>query len=594
MLCMQHQSTNQPTELENPTVSSQSNQPFLSEPIERILAQALRNLIHLDRAEVLRLADAVARVDSKPLDVAAVAEAIQYMQTPVDGGARGSMNADQTESASVSAPAVASDLATSPNPNVTPDAATQTGAVGIDLATSADAVLVINSPARARVAGMAAFLTLQGVAHVHETVGLLATITVLRADVAYVLEHWQTFSNEGAAAMIAQLEADRAAGVTVWPVDASTETYVGTPMAARDARATNPTPHLTGWQRQALQLIVTQLDLGKATFAESKRLAEKELGRKLSARTKDALVREMFRAPMASPARSIRQSHEPTARENRYTRIAATAAQMDLTELRVLADEFGGAAQGTAWELDAHSNARRAVRYALAAQLAGKDWAMRVELLADRRVELATESPAPAIRVVLATRTRVLALCEQLDLFQMAGANDIANGEPAYRLVAPSEQKLATATMPAEYVEPTRSNVLAMVERLGLFVVVDPAKYVAGEPVYRLRAEDAEAAPVATRPTYGEPQPFSIKVHGKKVVVYSSTILQTRLHFLSIALACIEEARTGKVHPNNPEAYLTGQLQAMADSIAGKFDHTASFRQMAVYFQTGESVGLLG
>lgn len=71
------------------------------------------------------------------------------------------------------------------------------------------------------------------------------------------------------------------------------------------------------------------------------------------------------------------------------------------------------------------------------------------------------------------------------------------------------------------------------------------------------------------------------------------TILATRKHFAANAIACIAEAESGAVKVNNPESYREWQLQLAADSLAGKNDHTFTFRQRAWWIQTGEMVALL-
>jgi hypothetical protein len=93
---------------------------------------------------------------------------------------------------------------------------------------------------------------------------------------------------------------------------------------------------------------------------------------------------------------------------------------------------------------------------------------------------------------------------------------------------------------------------------------------------------------------YVAPVPFTIKVHGRKLKISAETIIKTRVHFQQITLATIVEVLEGKIRPNDRDGYIASQLKALRDSIGGKFDGTATFRQMAVYIQTGEMVGLLG
>ncbi len=71
------------------------------------------------------------------------------------------------------------------------------------------------------------------------------------------------------------------------------------------------------------------------------------------------------------------------------------------------------------------------------------------------------------------------------------------------------------------------------------------------------------------------------------------TILKTRKWFHDNSLECIEEVKSGKVRVNNPEAYFAERLQNAKDSLAGKHDHTLTFRQRAHFIQTGDCPAIL-
>jgi len=65
------------------------------------------------------------------------------------------------------------------------------------------------------------------------------------------------------------------------------------------------------------------------------------------------------------------------------------------------------------------------------------------------------------------------------------------------------------------------------------------------------------------------------------------TIQATRHWFANNEIACIAEVKDGAVTVNDPESYFVWCEQRAADSLAGKFDHTLSFRQAATFIQTG-------
>lgn len=77
------------------------------------------------------------------------------------------------------------------------------------------------------------------------------------------------------------------------------------------------------------------------------------------------------------------------------------------------------------------------------------------------------------------------------------------------------------------------------------------------------------------------------------VELTAETIQRTREHFADISRRCIEGARSGEMRVNDLPRYIAWQEQCIADSLAGKSDHTFTFLQRAHYLQTGECVPLL-
>lgn len=69
-------------------------------------------------------------------------------------------------------------------------------------------------------------------------------------------------------------------------------------------------------------------------------------------------------------------------------------------------------------------------------------------------------------------------------------------------------------------------------------------------------------------------------------------IQAARQFFADNALACIAEVESGAVRVNDREAYFAWNRQAHADALAGKNDHTFTFRQRAHFIQFGEMVPL--
>ncbi len=69
--------------------------------------------------------------------------------------------------------------------------------------------------------------------------------------------------------------------------------------------------------------------------------------------------------------------------------------------------------------------------------------------------------------------------------------------------------------------------------------------------------------------------------------------LATREWFAENALACIDDAKSGRVHVNNLERYVEWQHECMRAALAGENDHTFTFRQRRQFIQTGRCDPLL-
>lgn len=77
------------------------------------------------------------------------------------------------------------------------------------------------------------------------------------------------------------------------------------------------------------------------------------------------------------------------------------------------------------------------------------------------------------------------------------------------------------------------------------------------------------------------------------VELTEETILKTRKWFHDNSIACIEEAKSGKVFVNDPESYFEWRNEEAKEYMEGKHDHIVAFLQRAYYIQTGECVALL-
>lgn len=77
------------------------------------------------------------------------------------------------------------------------------------------------------------------------------------------------------------------------------------------------------------------------------------------------------------------------------------------------------------------------------------------------------------------------------------------------------------------------------------------------------------------------------------VELTAESMQATRQWFADNSQACIEAALSGEDRVNDLDGYVAWRRQAIADSLAGKGDHTVAFLQRAYFIQTGESVALL-
>lgn len=79
----------------------------------------------------------------------------------------------------------------------------------------------------------------------------------------------------------------------------------------------------------------------------------------------------------------------------------------------------------------------------------------------------------------------------------------------------------------------------------------------------------------------------------ERLTVTSESIHAARQWFAENALACIAEVKSGAVRVNDPEKYFVQCMRRHDDALAGRSDHTFTFRQRAHYIQTGECPALL-
>lgn len=71
------------------------------------------------------------------------------------------------------------------------------------------------------------------------------------------------------------------------------------------------------------------------------------------------------------------------------------------------------------------------------------------------------------------------------------------------------------------------------------------------------------------------------------------TIQKTRQWFSNNAIACIEEAKSGKVYVNDLDYYTKLNEKKAKEYLEGNHQITFTFLQRAYFIQTGESVPML-
>ena len=74
------------------------------------------------------------------------------------------------------------------------------------------------------------------------------------------------------------------------------------------------------------------------------------------------------------------------------------------------------------------------------------------------------------------------------------------------------------------------------------------------------------------------------------VALTEETIQKTRKWFSDNAIACIEEAKSGKVYVNDLDYYTKLTEKTAKEYLEGNHQITFTFLQRAYYIQTGESV----
>lgn len=79
----------------------------------------------------------------------------------------------------------------------------------------------------------------------------------------------------------------------------------------------------------------------------------------------------------------------------------------------------------------------------------------------------------------------------------------------------------------------------------------------------------------------------------KPIRITQESILKTRQHFADNHLLCIEQAKNGVFRVNDLAQYIESETQAHKACLAGEYDNTMTFRQYAVYLQTGISYPIL-
>lgn len=72
------------------------------------------------------------------------------------------------------------------------------------------------------------------------------------------------------------------------------------------------------------------------------------------------------------------------------------------------------------------------------------------------------------------------------------------------------------------------------------------------------------------------------------VILTDETILATREHFADLSRATIDEIRTGVTKVDDPAGTIAWLEDGIRSGLAGESDHTVTFRQRALWIQTGD------
>lgn len=86
------------------------------------------------------------------------------------------------------------------------------------------------------------------------------------------------------------------------------------------------------------------------------------------------------------------------------------------------------------------------------------------------------------------------------------------------------------------------------------------------------------------RPSATNSQP--IPING--VILTEETILATREHFADLSRATIDEIQAGVTKVDDPAGTIAWLEDGIRSGLAGKGDHTVTFRQRALWIQTGD------
>ncbi|MAM84313.1 MAG: hypothetical protein CL472_06535 [Acidobacteria bacterium] len=87
-------------------------------------------------------------------------------------------------------------------------------------------------------------------------------------------------------------------------------------------------------------------------------------------------------------------------------------------------------------------------------------------------------------------------------------------------------------------------------------------------------------------PSIRETNRQPIPING--VILTDETITATREHFADISRATIDEIRTGVTKVDDPDGTIAWLEDGIRSGLAGDSDHTVTFRQRALWIQTGD------